>query len=413
MTDATANDSASAFESHLFRIGPTPYGGRGAFARQTILKGTDVLICTGPYVHVILRKFRREICAWCFAYAFEHGKNKWSVKLDEREQTPAGAWFCSNACRDRWIKHYGLGEEGAGAGADVEWWKVLNSGLEKMLVDRARSQAQSQGKANDGQKGKKESLVQLFETLEKITLEDVTPAFIEETWDAVAIDKDLRTQLRLAPESEIEMESARFVLDGLCRRAVEELQGVNKGHKNQDDPYEAPTVSAGTWTDFLELQENETPYVRWGPYMLKMYIRNYLLLKHLVSSLLRISNRPDSTRTKLSASTLRILETMKGYLSSPATFRAITSRDPGNVFGIWDAAPASQESEMLGWGAFSFGSYFNHGKQNRILVSMQKLTLRCRLRPESQKETRRKKHSFLCCARYPSRGGALYILRGW
>ena len=357
MTDAAANDGLSAFDSHLFRIGPTSYGGRGAFARQSIPKGTDVLICAGPFVHVILRKFRKEICAWCFAYAFEHGKNKWSIKLDEGEQTPAGAWFCSNVCRNRWVGHYGIGEEGE---ESVEWWKVLSSGLEKMFVDRARSQ--DRARLDGGRKGKDESsLVQLFEKLEKITAEDVTPTFIEETWAAVdVIAKDLPSQLRrLAPESEYEMESTRFTFDGLCRRVVEDFQADGNGHKDQDQQCEAPAIGAGTWKDFLELQQNEIPYFRWGPYMLKAQIRNYLLLKHWVSSLIPI--RPGSTRTKLSASTLRVLETMEGYLSSPDTFRAIVSRDPGNVFGIWDAAPEGQETEMLGWGAFSFGSYFNHG----------------------------------------------------
>ena len=67
----------------FYDIQPTAYGGRGAFARSLIPKGTLILSCPGPYASVIFRRFKREVCAWCFAYAFESGKRKWSVKLDE------------------------------------------------------------------------------------------------------------------------------------------------------------------------------------------------------------------------------------------------------------------------------------------------------------------------------------------
>jgi SET and MYND domain-containing protein len=60
-------------------------------------------------------------------------------------------------------------------------------------------------------------------------------------------------------------------------------------------------------------------------------------------------------------SNIHPIEKLRRFLSTPTLTRAILGRDHGNVFGIWDTAPSDQGSEMLGWGAYVFGSYFNHG----------------------------------------------------
>ena len=55
------------------------------------------------------------------------------------------------------------------------------------------------------------------------------------------------------------------------------------------------------------------------------------------------------------------LEILSSGLENSEAVRAILGRDPGNVFGIWEEGEG-EESEMYGWGAYVFGSFFNHGK---------------------------------------------------
>ena len=64
---------------------------------------------------VIFKSFKREVCAWCFGYAFaESGKRKWSVKLDKVDRNGAGAWFCSECCKGTWTTDYQAGDDGVG-----------------------------------------------------------------------------------------------------------------------------------------------------------------------------------------------------------------------------------------------------------------------------------------------------------
>ncbi|RMD42439.1 hypothetical protein DV735_g2637, partial [Chaetothyriales sp. CBS 134920] len=45
--------------------------GRGVYSRQRLAAGTHILTTTpdqSPIAHVVLRIYRKEVCAWCFAY---------------------------------------------------------------------------------------------------------------------------------------------------------------------------------------------------------------------------------------------------------------------------------------------------------------------------------------------------------
>ena len=59
-TIQTQDDLGQAEPISFYNIQPTAYGGRGAFARSFIPKGTLILSCPGPYASVIFRKFRSE-----------------------------------------------------------------------------------------------------------------------------------------------------------------------------------------------------------------------------------------------------------------------------------------------------------------------------------------------------------------
>ncbi|KIK57318.1 hypothetical protein GYMLUDRAFT_172774, partial [Collybiopsis luxurians FD-317 M1] len=58
----------------------TPYGGRGLFATHFIPKDTLLHTSSSPFASVIYRKYRKEVCADCFAYSFESNRNTWNIK---------------------------------------------------------------------------------------------------------------------------------------------------------------------------------------------------------------------------------------------------------------------------------------------------------------------------------------------
>jgi SET and MYND domain-containing protein len=84
--------------------------------------------------------------------------------------------------------------------------------------------------------------------------------------------------------NELEMDTARFVLDGLVRKAVEDL---NPSFSILDHVTDAPgyCMGAGRWTNLLELQDNEVVLEQSKPYMLASSIRVYRFLRHLAASL--------------------------------------------------------------------------------------------------------------------------------
>lgn len=82
-------------QASLFSVRPTQHAGRAVFATEVIPSGTLLLASAPPCVHVILRPFRREVCAQCFAY--DRGR-EWKI----RDMSMHVA-FCSEACRQAWF----------------------------------------------------------------------------------------------------------------------------------------------------------------------------------------------------------------------------------------------------------------------------------------------------------------------
>lgn len=319
----------------LYDILSTPYGGRGAFARQAIPKGTPILSCAAPYAHVVYWEFRREVCAWCFAYSFESAKSKWSLKLAENECAGGngGVWFCSTECRGDYIR-----EHEVVAGHGVEWRTQINMLVEKMLVQKKRV---------DGPPVPPGGLVYL----ETVLPEGITPNFLNEAWTAAQKVSDTRKGWT-EELTELEVDTARFVLDGLLRKIMEEANPSAATLDRLSEESSEYRLGAGRWADYMDLQDNEYELMRRSPYMLPSYIRIYRFLKHMTTML-------PQTRSSLDHISLDIIARLRHSLSSPSDTRALLGRDSGNVFGIWDMA-TDEGSEMLGWGAFVFASYFNH-----------------------------------------------------
>lgn len=88
-------DNPYAPQSSLFVVRETPGAGRGVFASADIPAGTVLLTAGDVSTLTIHREYRKEVCAFCFAY--NRGIN-WPVRESE-----AGLSFCTEQCRARLI----------------------------------------------------------------------------------------------------------------------------------------------------------------------------------------------------------------------------------------------------------------------------------------------------------------------
>jgi hypothetical protein len=88
--------------SPYFTLLQTPHGGRSLFATRPIPADTLIHISHGPFASVLFREFRKEVCAWCFAY---DGWKGLRCKIDDKDSSGSGGErFCDEACRDLWLQ---------------------------------------------------------------------------------------------------------------------------------------------------------------------------------------------------------------------------------------------------------------------------------------------------------------------
>ena len=86
-------------ETEDWRVEDTATAGRGVFARANLTAGSHFLSTSpnlSPIAHVILRKYRREVCAACFLY--NRGR-EWKLRKPD-----LGLAFCSTECLTIWTK---------------------------------------------------------------------------------------------------------------------------------------------------------------------------------------------------------------------------------------------------------------------------------------------------------------------
>ncbi|KAF9447360.1 SET domain-containing protein [Macrolepiota fuliginosa MF-IS2] len=371
--------------SPCFSIAPTPYGGRGAFASKHIPKDTLILSCEAPYASVVCRKFRKEVCAWCFSWSWEVArKGNWSISVPLEPQrvvngsTPrknvtgngpnGGVWFCQEKCRNDWIddgEDMELDSDTGHAGVRG----LVNAALERCLTTMEKGKTRP--RTTPASNGIELGWVSFLQTLEDLESgDDISPTFLEDTWeraeqlssfsrsstptvkDVVRISgRENAKMVPLSPTilSEFELDTARFVLSGLLRRCIS-LSHTATSLANETS---ISTNSAGAWLDVLDLQDNTLLHVQSKPHILASNVRVWAFIKFVVHS--------ASTEVRsLSEKTKHLVQVLKKSVDSPHDTRAILGREHGNVFGIWDMAPEGVDSEMLGWGLYPFGSYFNH-----------------------------------------------------
>ncbi|KAL1745927.1 hypothetical protein HDZ31DRAFT_73245 [Schizophyllum fasciatum] len=365
-----------------FECRVTSYGGRGLFATKPIPADTLLRTCPAPYAAAIYAPFRKEVCAHCFAYAFDAGRNTWNIKHD----ASPGSRFCSAACLEDWSRERDLN---------------LLARVEKAIHALAKSSV-------------KRPATPVLPTLD---LSGATPAAtmqaIDEAWQ---VAERLPVKDGALVLDEMEEEILRFVLSAFLRRHAEDTADpvqdaahpvedatssaedtaravVGASNPAEDTSFSANATSsiikatsgatanlvvptqntnpAGSWAAFLALQDNEAAHVRARLAILATHIRVWLFARlALLSAPERRAHGGAPERREhgggpewREASAARGADVgipeLSAYVRTPATLRAVLARDHANAFGIFDAQEAG-ESEMLGWAVYPAGSYFNH-----------------------------------------------------
>ncbi|TRM58972.1 hypothetical protein BD626DRAFT_559757 [Schizophyllum amplum] len=229
-TTPTAQTQSHATVTEPFKAKTTSYGGRGLFATRSIPSGAILRACSDPYASAIYNPFRKEVCARCFAYAFDAGRNNWNIK----HESAGASRFCSSDCLDAWaMDQHDL---------------PLLARIEKAVQALAKYSARRPSTSTVGTSG----------TVASATMQDIDAA-----WQA-AERADIKQGALVLDEMEEEI--TRFVLSAILR-------------KHSEDAGRHRTGDAGTWAAFLELQDNELVHVRVRPSILAAQIRVFLFLR--------------------------------------------------------------------------------------------------------------------------------------
>ncbi|KZT25947.1 SET domain-containing protein, partial [Neolentinus lepideus HHB14362 ss-1] len=289
--------------STLYEIRPTSYGGRGAFAISSIPAGTVVHSSPSPFAHVVYRVFRKEVCAWCWRYAWDDaGRGNWPVKINdagkgkERDKARGGLWFCSESCKEEWTKD----DEDAFAVGVYE------------TIDREAAKALKVKPTTDLDPSENKRIVLSLSDIvpESLQANDLTAEFMDSVW----------TEAEQVAHSSFISSTA---------------SGRSQGKRRALTLLSDSSVST-SWSEFLSLQPSELSAVRSSPRQLSQWIQVYLFLASIFAG-----------------------HPLHPLTLDPSYIRAIFIRDAGNSFGIWQL-PYMDESEMFGWGVWVSASYFNH-----------------------------------------------------
>ncbi|BFZ64552.1 hypothetical protein YB2330_005699 [Saitoella coloradoensis] len=215
----------------------------------------------------------------------------------------AGFWFCGERCKREWAEEEDVG------GLIGEAMECLERGFKRQK--RAEPPQTPEEELENPELG--------ASTLDEEMLERV--------WkDAANASSPKPNQI---PDGEVDQEEARLITYALVRL-----------HNSlSPSPLSPGSESSPTWHEFLHLQPNALPHFRSQPYMLPSHLHTFHFLRAVL---------PKRLKSVLTVE----------------NFRAVTARDPGNSFGIWEqgeeGGTGDGESEMLGWAMYPSASYFNH-----------------------------------------------------
>lgn len=244
----------------LCHLQATPYGGRGLFSTQHIPTGTLVHTCEAPYATVIYRIFRKEVCGYCFAYAFDAGKNAWNVKYDALPGN--GVWFCREDCRDAWNQHQNV--HGILAQLNI-------------IVDKT---------------SKRMKEPKVMGILAELRPEDITLETLDAAWRA-AETWPVKPCSDFEYLDHLELDTARFLISAIIQLHYEDVGSSPSASSLKTSP--------SNWPALLELQNNELSHTRSRPDVLASHLRIYKYLRRImVPALYRYVETSEMVRAILS-----------------------------------------------------------------------------------------------------------------
>ncbi|KAH8110724.1 hypothetical protein DFH11DRAFT_1729954 [Phellopilus nigrolimitatus] len=317
--------------SPFLELRHSPATGYSVFAAQPIPAGTPLLAAPAPATCVIYRAFRKEVCAWCFAY--DRGR-PWRVRPPGAGAGAGGGIvFCAEQCRDAWAAQRGV------LGAQA------HAALEALVQRHARARgwrADAPDAPDDAcTPSEREAWAAAEEEAALVRGCRLAAAAPGARGASKAQKHALARALQLPVR---DTDTLFFLLGGVLCRAACPAPSLPSPSPSDDDG----DGDGAAWTSLLTLLP-APPYASRGA--IRSATSAYLtLLAVLPHELL-------APPTVLSRDTLE----------------TVLSRDAANSFGLWSTGPASAGSaeteagargdegaEMLGYGTWPAASFFNH-----------------------------------------------------
>ncbi|KAK9464346.1 hypothetical protein V1512DRAFT_278475 [Lipomyces arxii] len=293
-----------------FKVEKTFYGGRGCFAVTDIPANTLIHVASAPFASVIFRDFRKEVCGYCFAY--DLGKT-WKIRLSGNL---AGLWFCTESCRDSWIKEDSSGNLVNALDA-IEI--TVTAARKKMQTARAsKYDCDFVPEDFEVENGMDETLDRLW---------DDTASLLDSSAIMKNPARNPQLKTRVLALEDVEYDLARLIAVGIVRFYLEEQ------NRNQSSNF--------SWQKFFCLESHERDLIAKLPSLLESHVRVYLFLKIIMP------------------------EQYQQYITT-ANVRGLLGREAANAFGIWQI-PLHLESECLGSSIYPSASYFNHSCDPNVL----------------------------------------------
>ncbi|KAK5057534.1 hypothetical protein LTR84_011534 [Exophiala bonariae] len=309
-------------ESVDYVLRSTASAGRAIFARRNIKPGTHILSTTekyeqlrSPTVHVILRPYRREVCAQCFAY--DRGR-EWKCRLPD-----AGVAFCSVECRQQWESV--IGPLGLAAHQAIETTIKKQSKWKKTTQD----------------------------STPMTTAVDSPDLDFDAAWQAAGVvgkqivaartkEKPSKTEQRYLREAEsapADPDFLAYLLSGVLvthkRSAAPAMVGKDADEPSDESSIPGTDMVSELFPDLMALASDSSVYTGDSP--LSSWTKAYKLLLAILP--------------------IPLLDFLR-----PAICHELASRASHNAFSIRPAggSDGEQSGEFLGWGVWPEASFFNH-----------------------------------------------------
>jgi hypothetical protein len=297
-------------ESSLFEIRQTLHSGRAIFATQDIPKDTVVLSSDKTSIVVIVRQYRREICAQCFAY--ELGRN---LKLRD---APTNFSFCGVICYETW--RLATGEIGIQAWTELETYIKSKGGKGvNGIVNDAPEPTDGDGDISMGDHPRhpsKEEIDNLWTSVKD------TAQLIRESRHGANLRSNRRA-VQSAQNVVPHADSLYFLLSGILLH----FQSISVKEPRQ----------TSAWDAHVSLSPDRCPYL--SAAHLRRHVHGYLQL-------------------------LTILPVELLPSINPEVCRQTVMHDVHNAFGIRSLDDTG--SEFFGWAVWPYASYFNHACASNI-----------------------------------------------